>query len=146
MNRNQDLAGAELERSLREKAREAINAGRLPNRRPDSTWGGTGSGCHCALCGVPVKLDEAEIELEFPTDEVGPGQANLRVHVRCLAAWQLALDEMEAATSASGAGESSEPDADSAADRGTLQKPLHGRRISRRGRETHRRGPAGFRN
>jgi hypothetical protein len=34
------------ERTLREKIREMIQVGTLPNRRPDRMWGGPGGGVH----------------------------------------------------------------------------------------------------
>jgi hypothetical protein len=46
------------EGTLREKAREVFQAGKLPNRRPDRTWGGPGVGADCTICRVPVQRDE----------------------------------------------------------------------------------------
>jgi hypothetical protein len=74
-------------RRLREMAREAIDAGALPSRRPDSMWGGKGSGSRCSICGVPVTRDELEIELEFSGDDCS-GEGTFHVHVPCLAAWE----------------------------------------------------------
>jgi hypothetical protein len=79
--------GAELE--LREKARDAIQAGRLPARRPDGVWGGRGAGVECAICGDIVSPDTLGFDLEF-----GPAMpAGLRdmhhVHIRCFAAWEV---------------------------------------------------------
>jgi hypothetical protein len=60
---------------LRQKAREAVQQGKLPARRPDPTWGGPGFGAHCTICGLPVVRDEVESEIEFARDgEPGVGQ------------------------------------------------------------------------
>ena len=37
--------------TLRQKAREAIQTGRLPKRQPAHVWGGAGAGACCAICG-----------------------------------------------------------------------------------------------
>jgi hypothetical protein len=74
--------------TLREKAREVIRAGKLPNRRPDRTWGGPGVGADCTICGAPVKRDEAEFEIEFAGNGQGSGLRTYHVHVRCFAAWE----------------------------------------------------------
>ena len=70
---------------LRNKARETIRAGRLPDRCPDRMWGGPGVGAQCAVCGEPVEEDEIEIEIEFDRDE-DPGHVSHHLHVACLSA------------------------------------------------------------
>ena len=50
---------------LRAAVRQAVEAGRLPDRRPDRTWGGRGGGDRCAICTSLVRREEAELELEF---------------------------------------------------------------------------------
>jgi hypothetical protein len=50
---------------LRAKAREVIRTGKLPNRRPDRTWGGPGVGASCTICGEPVTKDQLEFEIQF---------------------------------------------------------------------------------
>lgn len=75
------------ESTLRRKAREAIQAGKLPSRRAESTWGGPGVGTHCAICDKPVKRDEVEFELEFARDD-DPGLDTYHLHIRCFAAWE----------------------------------------------------------
>jgi hypothetical protein len=72
----------------REKAREVIQAGKLPNRRPDRMWGGPGVGADCTICGAPVKRDEVEFEIEFAGSGQGSGLHTYHVHVRCFAAWE----------------------------------------------------------
>ena len=73
---------------LRAKARAAIQAGKIPTRRPDRTWGGLGVGAPCAICAVPVAKDDLEFEIEFAHDGDNPGLDKFHVHVRCFAAWE----------------------------------------------------------
>jgi hypothetical protein len=73
---------------LREKARTAIQQGRLPSRRPDRTWGGPGVGAPCSICDLPVMKDQLEFEIEFAHDGDSPGLDTFHVHVRCFAAWE----------------------------------------------------------
>jgi hypothetical protein len=72
---------------LREKAREVIETGTLPNRRPDRTWAGRGVGAECAICRAPVTRDEIEYEIEFARNGDDSGLDSYHVHVRCLEAW-----------------------------------------------------------
>ena len=74
---------------LREKAREAIRAGKLPSRVPDRTLGGPGLGEPCTICSEPIKRDQMEFEIDFAHDGATPGVDRLHVHVRCFAAWEL---------------------------------------------------------
>jgi hypothetical protein len=76
------------EGTLRKRAREVIQAGKLPNRRPDRTWGGPGVGADCMICRVPVQRDEVEVELEFARNEKEPSFDRYHAHVRCFAAWE----------------------------------------------------------
>jgi hypothetical protein len=73
---------------LREKARAAIRDGKLPDRKPTRTWGGPGVGAECAVCGVPVTVDEMEFEVQFARDGDNPGLDKYHVHIRCFAAWE----------------------------------------------------------
>jgi len=75
---------------LRAKAREAIEAGTLPNRRPERMWGGPGVGARCTICGEPVKHDELELEMEFSADP-GAGPSKHHVHVRCFSALEFEM-------------------------------------------------------
>lgn len=70
------------EHRLRERAREAIRAGTLPERGPDRTWGGPGTGVECSLCRARIGDDEIEVEVEVAGD-----QRKLYMHPRCFAAW-----------------------------------------------------------
>ena len=74
---------------LRERARAAVENGKLPCRRPDRTWGGPGVGVECAVCDKPVTKDEMEFEIEFSHDGSSPGLDKFHVHIRCFAAWEL---------------------------------------------------------
>lgn len=78
------------EGALRKKAHEMIEAGKLPRRRPDSSWGGPGMDADCALCGVPVKAQEGDMGLEF-------GVGKYHMHARCFAAWELERYNVEVA-------------------------------------------------
>lgn len=73
-----------------EKAREAIEAGRLPNRRPERTWAGRGVEAGCAICGALVRSDEVEYEIEFAQNGDGAAVDKYHVHIRCFAAWESA--------------------------------------------------------
>ncbi len=73
---------------LRGKARAVVQSGKLPARAPDRTWGGLGVGAACAVCGLPVKSDELEFEIQFEHDGANPGLDKFHVHIRCFAAWE----------------------------------------------------------
>jgi hypothetical protein len=81
------------EAALRERARQVVQSGTLPNRRPDGAWGGHGVGADCAICGMPVKLDELEFEIEFVGRGDDSGRDTYHVHIRCFAAWEIERDE-----------------------------------------------------
>ena len=78
---------------LREKARAVVQAGKLPARHPDRTWGGPGVGADCAVCGVPVTKNEMEFEIQFAHDGGNPGLDKFHVHIRCFAAWEFERDK-----------------------------------------------------
>ena len=73
---------------LREKAREAIRAEKLPSRRPDRMWGGPGIGELCVICGETIKRDQLELEIQFAR-AAGSNVDTFHVHIRCFAAWEL---------------------------------------------------------
>ena len=75
-----------LESELRERARELIREGRLPDRAPARVWGGPGSGVTCALCAEAIPASEMEYEADAA---VGSAVQTLHFHFVCHAAWQL---------------------------------------------------------
>lgn len=75
-----------LESELRERARELIREGRLPDRAPERVWGGPGSGVKCALCAEVIPSNEMEYEADAT---VGTAVRSLHFHFVCHAAWQL---------------------------------------------------------
>jgi hypothetical protein len=77
------------EGALREKAREAIAANKLPNSDPVRIWGGTGFGACCAICGNPVSSDGMGFELEFAEGGDGASRGEYHIHVRCFGVWDL---------------------------------------------------------
>lgn len=111
-----------------QRLREPMQGGKLPDRPPDGTWGGPGSGAQCVICESPVTADEAELELEF-------GQANgstaLRydVHARCFTAWTRRREDLLLAVPAESNGN------------GGVERPLQARPIigNSSGRELGRR-------
>jgi hypothetical protein len=76
------------EELLRAMTRAVIQAGKLPGRTPDRTWGGPGVGAPCAVCDVPVRPTELEVEIEFAHNGANPGLDKFHVHLRCFAAWE----------------------------------------------------------
>ena len=82
---------------LREKARAAVRAGKLPSRRPDRTWGGPGVGANCSVCEKPVTKGEMEFEIQFAHDGGNPGLDKYHVHVRRSAMWELERSKADGA-------------------------------------------------
>ena len=76
------------EKALREKARAAIQAGKLPSRPPDWTCSSSGFGATCSVCGLPLTKDEKEFEIQLTHDGDNPGLDKFHVHIRCFAAWE----------------------------------------------------------
>ena len=85
------------ESTLREKAREVIQAGKLPDRRPDRTRGGLGAGSDCIICNATLKPHEIEFEIEFVGNGNKAGLDKYHVHLRCFAAWELERDNLDLA-------------------------------------------------
>lgn len=75
---------------LHEKAKEAIEAGRLPSTSTERFWGGDGSGLPCAVCGLPIEPGHAEVHLELEVDAEGP-----RFHGVCHYAWRQVCEELK---------------------------------------------------
>ena len=84
--------------ALPEKVRALIQAGKLPRRAPARTWGGSGVGADCAICDVPVKGDELEIEIEYARDGNEDTLDKYHVHVRCFVVWEHERHHLEQAS------------------------------------------------
>jgi hypothetical protein len=74
--------------TLREKALEAIQNGKLPMRSPHSTTGGPGCNEACAICGETVRRTQMELEAEFRQDGESPELHKYHLHPRCFMAWE----------------------------------------------------------
>ena len=75
------------EETLRQLARQAITAKRVPAARPKDTWGGNGTGALCDVCGLPIPQHELGFEVEFP-GATAPARTYY-LHNQCFAAWEL---------------------------------------------------------
>lgn len=76
------------EQVLRTKAREALEAGKLPHRRPDRTWGAPGVGAACSVCDLPVQHHQLQLEMEFARGGDRHGPDKYHAHVWCFTAWE----------------------------------------------------------
>ena len=56
---------------LREKVRQAIVAGKLPNQEPALTFGGHGDGASCVICDEPITPHQIGFDIEFGPDAGG---------------------------------------------------------------------------
>jgi len=66
---------------LRERVRDAVQAGELPNQLPDQLLGGKSTGGRCAICGESTHGD---IELELVFADYGlPGRRSYYAHPHC---------------------------------------------------------------
>ena len=74
---------------LRDKAREAVEQRKLPNRQHDRLLGGPGVGAPCRVCDRPVEKDEMEFVVESARGGGAPHFGGYHVHVRCFPAWEL---------------------------------------------------------
>lgn len=81
--------------ALHAKAREALQSGKLPTRKPDRTLGGLGRGGACALCGTLLTPTGMEIEVEFARKGTTSRLDTYLLHPRCFAAWELLRDTLE---------------------------------------------------
>ena len=86
--------------ALRGQVREAIEAGRIPARRPDRLWGGRVSGSRCAVCGAPMQAGEVVLEVQFDGDGAA-GAVTRDVHIRCFVALEDHLNSRDAFLAAS---------------------------------------------
>lgn len=75
--------------TLREKARKAIQNGKLPTHSPLRVMGGPGCGEAFALCGEALLLrNQMELEPEFMNDGEIPELHKYHLHPRCFMAWE----------------------------------------------------------
>lgn len=73
---------------LRRSAREALRAGKLPNRRPDRMWGGHGNGEEaCTLCGKVLGPEDVSLDLEYGDPLDRTAVLTHAVHLQCFSAW-----------------------------------------------------------
>jgi len=72
---------------LRENILSALQAGKIPNRTPDRTWGGSGVGATCAICELPLTRADMGVEIQFDHDG-DTGLDKYHFHIRCYAAWE----------------------------------------------------------
>ncbi len=77
------------EARVRALVREVLQAGTLPRRDPDRTWGGKGVGLPCTVCGESIPPADTEYELEFFHDGAAPGLDRFHLHLRRFAAWEM---------------------------------------------------------
>ena len=84
------------EQHIRALARKILQAGVMPRRDPDGTWGGKGVDVPCAICGERIRPDQVEYELLFEHDGVTPDVDLFHLHLRCFAAWE--MERTKAAT------------------------------------------------
>ena len=68
---------------LKDLARAAIEAGRVPRARPERLWGSSGDGTDCPICSETIATQDVGFEL-------GP---ECSVHARCFKAWDVARQE-----------------------------------------------------
>ena len=82
----------DVEQDLRRRALEALHEETLPRIRPMRTWGGSGSGALCPVCGRFIEPADMELELEFATPDGGKLMREFHLHLMCFAAWEIARD------------------------------------------------------
>jgi len=77
---------------FRERARQAIERKRIPNREPHRFGGAVGVGRMCSVCELAVTAEETDLELFFTRDgKLGP--TVYHVHVRCYSAWARTIQD-----------------------------------------------------
>jgi hypothetical protein len=77
---------------IHELARAAILAGMVPVRKPVGTWGGSGTGGKCVICGEPITAAHMEMEVAFEQ------QSEYRFHIGCFRAWEFERTKMSHGT------------------------------------------------
>lgn len=76
------------ETHLRDRARAAIQSGKLPRQAADSTFGGPGIGKPCAICDNPIPKEQMEIEVLFLRHGPEAAPNTFHVHIWCFAVWE----------------------------------------------------------
>jgi|SRR5581483_2246867 len=85
---------SEEENGLRHLAREAMQSGKLPGRRPDRLWGGHGNGKdNCYLCGKPLNMEDITFDLEYKRGAEDTDPTCYSVHLRCFNAWDIEREQ-----------------------------------------------------
>jgi hypothetical protein len=79
---------------LRQKARESIEAGRLPASALARVFAGPGTGACCAICARPIDANEMEYEVEF-AQKRAEHHGNVRVHTECFLVWESVVQGSE---------------------------------------------------
>ena len=82
---------------LREKARHAIQTGRVPSIRPNRTLGGLGNGRICAVCDELITLTQMEREVEYRQKGSESNLIWYHFHPRCFVAWEFERTEVDRA-------------------------------------------------
>lgn len=72
---------------LRQRARERIRSGKLPNHNPIATWGGLSDGARCPVCDSDLRHDEWELAFEVEPPGGTEGKP-YQMHVSCYIAWE----------------------------------------------------------
>jgi hypothetical protein len=84
----------ERDTDLKDLAREAIEAGRVPRDRPERLWGSSGDGSDCPICAQAIASEDVGFELDFPRQSsLEAPRASVQVHARCFKAWDVARQE-----------------------------------------------------
>jgi hypothetical protein len=74
------------EKMLREKARAAVQIGKIPNYRPERTWGGPGVSVICGSARCRLLRTRWSSRFSSPVMATTPGLDKFHVHIRCFAA------------------------------------------------------------
>jgi hypothetical protein len=84
----------ESETDLKDLAREALEAGRVPQVRPERLWGSSGDGSECPICCEAIASEDVGFELDFPrSSSLEPPRPSCLVHARCFKAWDVVRQE-----------------------------------------------------
>jgi len=86
------LQGIDDEQELGRRALAALHAELLPRAPAQRTWGGSGSGELCPVCGHRIEPAETELELEFAAAGSGTAVREIHMHLLCFAAWEIASE------------------------------------------------------